>query len=300
MGIPTQIEMYPLVLEYMTDDRTRSNKQIKGGVIDALQLPAEDLKPAPGHRESAVAGRRGWAIQYLQRAGLLDRVARGTYHLSEDGRQLLAQHLPLPDFSERVNDLIAERHPWNSDNEGNTATEEPTKSLDASVSPQEAIESAMKSLNDSLADELLDLVLSKSPEFFEHLVVDLLERMGYGSGHATQYSNDGGIDGIVTTDPLGFDPIYTQAKRYARDHKVGRPEIQAFAGALGHRTRGVFITTSVFTKDAIEYAKTYPHATIVLIDGHKLAQLMIEHDLGVATERDWQVKRIDIDYFDQD
>ena len=123
--------------------------------------------------------------------------------------------------------------------------------------------------------------------------------MGYGKGNVTSASNDRGIDGIIKTDPLGFNPILIQAKRYAKEHSVGRPEIQSFAGALGAVTRGAFITTSYFTQGAIEFAKSYPHADIVLIDGKKLTELMIQYNLGVSVERDIYIKRIDNDYFEQ-
>ena len=155
-------------------------------------------------------------------------------------------------------------------------------------------------LNDVLASELVQLILDREPSFLEKLVVDLLEKMGYGNGRITQYSGDGGVDGIIATDALGFDPIYTQAKRYAPSSKVGCPEVQAFAGALGSVTRGAFITTSSFTANAIEWARSYPHATIALIDGEKLARLMIKYDLGVAVERALQIKRVDSDYFDEE
>lgn len=161
------------------------------------------------------------------------------------------------------------------------------------------IEDSIEEINSSLADELLDTILDKDPRFFEDLIVDLLVKMGYGQGRATQYVSDSGIDGIITTDALGFDPIYTQAKRYAKDHRVGRPELQAFAGALGNVARGVFITTSSFNSSAVDFASRYPHATIVLIDGQKLSELMIKYDLGVTIERSFQVKRLDIDYFEQ-
>lgn len=130
-------------------------------------------------------------------------------------------------------------------------------------------------------------------------MTDLLEKMGYGTGSVTAASHDRGIDGIIKTDPLGFNPILIQAKRYALDHPVGRPEIQGFAGALGAVTRGAFITTSYFSSGAIDFAKSYPHSDIVLIDGKKLTELMIQYDLGVSVERDIYIKHIDSDYFEQ-
>lgn len=161
---------------------------------------------------------------------------------------------------------------------------------------------AFAALNSALADELIEQIHILSPKFFEQLVVDLMLAMGYGgsqkdAGQATQYSNDGGVDGIIKEDKLGLDSIYLQAKRY-RDNTVGRPDIQAFAGALDmHRARkGVFITTSNFSKDARDFV-TRIEKRIVLIDGHELAALMIEHNVGVSTRELYAVKAIDSDYF---
>ena len=152
-------------------------------------------------------------------------------------------------------------------------------------------------MNNSLSDELLALIMDRPPAFFEKVVVDLLVKMGYGEGVITSYSSVGGIDGLVSTDELGFRPIYTQAKRYAVDHKIGRPTLQSFVGALNGAQDGVFITTSSFTADAIDYANSYPGATIALIDGRRLVSLMIKYGLGVSTESVVEIKRVDSDYF---
>ncbi|WP_258405561.1 restriction endonuclease [Shewanella zhangzhouensis] len=173
---------------------------------------------------------------------------------------------------------------------------------DSTLTPSEQISKAFAALNSALADELLEQIHSLSPKFFEQLVVDLMLAMGYGgsqkdAGQATQYTNDGGIDGIIKEDKLGLDSIYLQAKRY-RDNTIGRPDIQAFAGALDmHRARkGVFITTSSFSKDAREFVSMI-EKRIVLIDGRELAALMIEHNVGVSTRELYAVKAIDSDYF---
>lgn len=303
MPIPTQTDMFSIVLKIMDDGVTRSNKEIQEVVVAYLGLTPEELEPTTSSGVPIYISRSAWSVQYLQRAQLLDRVNRGVYRINDEGKKIAARNLNSGDFSRLIREMIAERNPWyRNDDEGESANSEEIKIADEAdaVSPQESIEHAISNLQSTLADELLDLIMTKPPQFFEKLVVDLLMKMGYGKGEVTQYVNDGGIDGIITTDALGFDPIYTQAKRYTAENKVGRPEIQSFAGALGHYTRGVFITTSSFAKNAIDYARTYPHATIVLIDGRKLAQLMIDHDLGVSTERTYRVKRIDIDYFDQD
>ena len=303
MPIPSQTDMFPFVLQVMTDGKTRSNKEITEAVARYLKLTEDELDAKTSSGQAIHASRSAWGVQYLQRAQLLDRVSRGVYKINQEGMDVAAKNLNGSDFSKLLNHLIAERNPWNASAENVSGGEQHTaKEIEATggLSPQESIEQAIFELRSTLADELLDQIMSKSPQFFEKIVVDLLVKMGYGSGTVTQYSNDGGIDGMISTDALGFDPIYTQAKRYSFDHTVGRPEVQAFAGALGRYTRGVFITTSNFAQSAIEYAKNYPHSTIVLIDGRRLADLMIQYDLGVSTEKSYSIKRIDIDYFDQD
>ena len=174
------------------------------------------------------------------------------------------------------------------------------------LTPTEQISVSFKTIQSELVDELLDLIRSGSPKFFESLVVDLMLAMGYGgwskeSGKATQYSADGGIDGVINEDPLGLDTIYLQAKRYSENNTIGRPDIQAFSGALDmQRSRkGVFITTSSFSRDALEYVKLI-EKKIVLIDGNQLAEMMIEYDLGVSIKSSYQIKTIDTDYFNEE
>ena len=295
--------MFPVVLKVMSDGEFRSNREIKDAVAKYLNLSPDELDLRTSSGEPIHASRSGWGIQYLQRAQLLDRVQRGVYRINKEGLEVAFKQLQGAELSQLMNRLIARRNPWNvgTDAISNSRDNDATGDAEAdSLSPQESIERAISELQSSLADELLDQILTKSPDFFEKLIVDLLVKMGYGTGKVTQLTNDGGVDGIITTDSLGFDPVYTQAKRYAFENKVGRPEVQAFAGALGRYTRGIFITTSGFVKSAVDYAESYPHATIVLIDGRRLAQLMIQYDLGVSTELTYSIKRIDIDYFDQD
>ncbi len=167
--------------------------------------------------------------------------------------------------------------------------------------PEESLESAYQKLREGLASEILQITKSGSPAFFEQLVVDLLVKKGYGgsrreAGQALGKSGDGGIDGIIKEDKLGLDIIYIQAKRW--DGSVGRPEVQKFAGALqGQRAKkGIFITTSAFTKDATDYA-AFIDSKIILIDGARLAEFMIDHGIGVATQATYEIKRIDSDYF---
>ena len=179
-------------------------------------------------------------------------------------------------------------------------------SCDVQTSPEETLDNAIRTLNTELASELLDAIKKNSSHFFEQLVVDLMLALGYGgsmtdAGTAFKTTNDGGIDGVIKEDRLGLSNIYLQAKRWKEDSTVGRPQIQEFVGALmgRHATRGVFITTSKFSSGAIEYAKHLPQP-VILIDGEKLVQLMIEYNVGVTTRQTYEVKRLDLDYFSED
>ena len=183
-----------------------------------------------------------------------------------------------------------------------TATEGPID-LPSDKTPQESIEAGYQSLRTELAADLLQQISSCTPTFFERLVIELLVKMGYGgslrdAAQVVGKSGDGGIDGIIKEDKLGLDAIYVQAKRW-NDKTVGRPDVQQFAGALaGNKaTKGIFITTSTFTKEAVEFAKSVSNSKIVLIDGDELAELMIDHNVGVSVAQVYEVKRIDSDYF---
>jgi restriction system protein len=164
--------------------------------------------------------------------------------------------------------------------------------------PQETLERVHGELNKVLGDELLGKIHEKPPEFFEKLVIDLMAKMGYGSGKVTQLTRDDGIDGIVYQDKLGFDVIFVQAKRYDLDKTIGAPELRQFGGAIANKKgKGMYVTTARFTKDAIKYAD---EQHIILIDGKRLAQLMIEFDYGVSTVTEYKIKRIDTDLFEDE
>ena len=300
MPIPTQTDAFRITLDLMTDGKACSRKEIFQKAKTVLGITEEEEEVKLDSGAPAYIGRVDWAIVYLHRGLLLDRVSRGVYQINDRGREIVKTDMHGAQFSRWLYQEIAEKNPWktgvNETKPKEQVVDEPTETK----SPREQIEDLAEDLDEVLAGELVQLILDREPAFLEKIVVDLLEKMGYGNGRVTQYSGDGGIDGIITTDALGFDPIYTQAKRYAQTTKVGRPEIQAFAGALGSVTRGVFITTSSFSSDAIAWAQGYPHATIVLVNGEKLARLMIKYNLGVAVERAFEIKRIDSDYFEED
>ena len=287
----------------MADGQKRTRAQAKEAIRQHLGLTSDDcgLKTSSGVR--VYESRVGWSISYLSRAEMIRAVKRGLYVITDFGSTCAEHYSDAKAFSSFLNQAIAERNPWKHSEE--ESTQQPgedscmveSSEQEEEASPQEQIDAAFTRLNDDLQEALLQSILEKDPTFFEQLVVDLLVKMGYGQGRPTQVSNDGGIDGIIATDALGFDPIYVQAKRYAPGNTVGRPELQGFAGALGSISRGVFITTSSFAKSAVEWASHYPHATLVLIDGKRLTELMVQYDLGVSTERVYRIKRLDGDYF---
>ena len=243
--------------------------------------------------------RLGWARQYFRRALFLDIPQNGVYRITERGREYLSKHKSLT-----IDDLMEypEYAAYNTNRkQKKTSTHVQTSVQD--LTPTEQLEQAFESIENDLAADILAKVMDQTPAFFEQLVVDLLVKMGYGGSFAdsakvTQLSNDEGIDGIIYEDKLGLDKIYIQAKRWS--NPVGRPTIQQFAGALvgQNATKGVFITTSAYTKDARQYVEGL-HQKIVLIDGQELAKFMIEYNVGVSTKKTYEVKRIDTDYFEE-
>lgn len=248
-----------------------------------------------------LSDRIGWARQYLRRALLIELPSRGVYRISERGKEYLATHNDL-----RKKDLL--EYPEFAAYANGTSVDTSTQSsflaagsLEPEVTPTELLESAYLSINKDLASELLQKIMEQSPKFFEQLVLDLLRAMGYGtSAQATPYVHDDGIDGIIFEDKLGLGRIYVQAKRYAPGLNVGKPAVQQFSGALEeqHSMKGIFITTSDYSKEARTYVQKLSKS-IVLINGEELAKYMIENNIGVSVKKAYEVKRIDIDYFEE-
>lgn len=279
----------------------------------AVELLAEEFSLSteernellPSGSQAVFNNRVGWARSYLKQAGLLSSPKRGFFTITPKGAALLAKN------PERVDISILEQYPEflefrnrKKDKGENEKPEETSAVSASSQTPEDALASAYSTLRKDLESEILSSVKEASPSFFERLVVDLLVRMGYGgnrqdAGKALGKSGDGGIDGIINEDRLGLDVIFIQAKRW--ESTVGRPEIQKFAGALqGQRARkGVFITTSSFTKEAQEYASLI-ESKIILIDGDHLSRLMAEHNIGVSTVGQYEVKKLDSDYFNEE
>jgi restriction system protein len=249
-----------------------------------------------------IVNRVGWAATYLKKCNLLKSKKRGHFEITERGIGVLNRNPTKIDS--HLLEQFPEYHEFKKKKK--TTKKRKEKSLyevDKSHTPEEILGQVYEELNQSLAEELLGKIKDSSPSFFEILVIDLLVKMGYGgsrkdAGQAVGRSGDEGIDGIIKEDKLGLDAIYIQAKKW--ENSVSRPEVQKFAGALqGKRAKkGIFITTSTFTKEAQEYASSID-SKLILIDGERLAELMIEHNVGVSITTSYEVKKIDIDYFDE-
>ncbi len=304
MPIPDyQTLMLPL-LRYYSDGGVHPLSDAAKWLAHEFKLTEDDLRQLlPSGMQATFNNRVSWARTYMSKAGLLTTVKRGLFEITPAGKRVLTEN------PERIDVRYLRRFPsfveFQSAKHDESSSSNSTPILiEARESPAELIESAHTQLKRALAADLLARIGTAAPDFFERLVVELLLKMGYGgsradAGRAIGRSGDGGIDGIINEDRLGLDSIYLQAKRW--EGVVGRPEIQKFAGALAeHRAKkGVFITTSSFTKEALASA-TKHDARIVLIDGEKLATLMIDHGLGVTLEASYEVKRIDSDYFAED
>ncbi|WP_282208935.1 restriction endonuclease [Parvibacter caecicola] len=301
MALPTQTEAFYLTLKMFNDKKQHTRKEIFNKAVDDLSLDTNEILEKTKSGTPIYESRIGWGISYLERAGMLKKIRRGVYEITPKGLEALHEDIRGKQFLDKLNTIIDEENPWNigADKKDKLNYTAQNDSNHEERSPQEAIEQAISSLNESLASELLNMILDHDPYVFEEIVIKLLEAMGYGVGEVTSKSNDGGIDGIITADPLGFEAIYTQAKRYSPSNKVGVPEIQGFIGALRNANKGVFITTSSFQPAAIDAANSCLYAKIKLIDGEELINLMIRYNVGVTVEDAYEVKRIDLDFFDE-
>ncbi|AVQ88289.1 restriction endonuclease [Plesiomonas shigelloides] len=308
--LPSYQSMMPVLLKVLADGVARTLREVFELVCQHYAFTPEQLaETLPSGRQTMLRSRVGWAKTYLVKSGLIEQPKRGICLITERGITALASGQIIDNrYLAQFSEFIA----FTQASYENTANEQQAVVLPAGTSvselastPQEQIEQALTAINHSLADDLLTEILGLSPRFFERLVVDLMVAMGYGgsqqdAARTTRYSSDGGIDGIIKEDRLGLDSIYLQAKRYT-DKTVGRPEIQSFAGALDlHKARkGVFITTASFSREAQEYVGLI-EKRIVLIDGARLAALMIEYGVGVTIRQTLTIKSLDSDYFLED
>jgi restriction system protein len=299
MPIPIHDEIRVPALELLKNKDIIKLKDFEQPLSKVFNLTHDELiKMYSSGNGPVFYDRISWALSYLNMAGLVQKPRRGYYQITDKGIELLST-------PERVNDYVAEqtknRPQSQSSQTNNTLSEEDIQEL----TPHEKIYRAFEDIKASTYNDIIDTILSKTPREFEKLVVTLLQKMGYGgeienSGAVTQYSNDKGIDGIIKEDVLGFGRIHIQAKRYKRDNKIGREDLNKFVGALAgtQSNKGVFITTSSFNKNALEYANSLTGITLVLIDGGKLAKYIYEYSLGMQTEQLIEIKKLDSDYWD--
>jgi len=304
MPIPDFQSLMRPLLQFAADGKAHSIRDGLDNLASEFKLSDNERKELlPSGRQEVFTNRVAWAKTHLRMAGLIEAPSRGVFRITDRGQQLLREH------PERIDLRILRQQPGylearDSKKEKNGKKNIEEESGDAPQTPEEQIEAASVALRDSLGEEILAKMKAASPAFFERLVVELLVRMGYGgtrkdAGKAIGRSGDEGIDGIIKEDRLGLDVIYIQAKKW--EATVGRPEIQKFAGALqGFRAKkGIFITTSDFSKEAEDYASRID-SKIVLIDGETLWNLMIDFSIGVSTVATYDVKKLDNDYFDEE
>jgi len=293
-------------LKYLADGVEHGLSETHDVLADQFELTDDELRELlPSGRQPVFRNRVGWARTYLKKAGLLTSPRRAHFKISEKGRSLLREKPSeiTSKFLTRYDDFV-EFQSIKKDKEDNGQLPEPLAANNADQAPEESLEFAYQKLHSDLSKELLDTVRSCSPDFFERLVIDLLITMGYGgtrkeAGQAMGKSGDGGIDGIINEDKLGLDVIYLQAKRW--DNAVPVKEIRDFTGALASKKakKGIFITTSSFPKSVYEFV-TQVEYKIILIDGKRLSDLMIENSIGLSTVSSYHVKIIDSDYFEED
>lgn len=298
--IPTYQDCMLPLLEILKEHGTLSLSECTNMISDIFRLTREERRELlPSQKQTIIKNRVGWAKFYLNKAGLLNVISRGKYVISQNGLNLLNSN-PLSISTEDLKripefrDFIQNNREAEHSIDNNSQREDTQKKT-----PEEIIDDNYKFLNNNLISEVLDLILQRDSDFFERLVMNLLVEMGYGEGKVTRRSRDGGIDGIINEDKLGLEKIFIQAKRWQPGNNVGRTEIEGFVGAIDRQRgdKGVFITTSDFSREAYDHSST--HVSLVKINGNKLAELMIQYNIGVTNKTVYKIKKIDLDYFDE-
>ena len=304
MAIPQYFEFYQDFLDVLADGNTHSLSDARRAITEKRQLSSEDLSQLlPSGTQYTFNNRVNWAAVYLYQAGLVERPFRGKYRITEEGKRVYSDPSIHID-----NDFLMQYPSFQNFIHGSSTVNKTNASKNIAETlpnetPSDTIDIAVQRINQSLADELMQEIMRQDSDFFERLVVRLLLKMGYGgtfedSGIVTQSTGDGGIDGIIKEDKLGFSQIYIQAKRWKPDVAVSRPEIDKFSGALHYRgvSKGLFITTAKFSKGAMEAAE---RQHMILIDGDTLTRLMIEYNVGVSVAQTYFIKKVDTDFFDE-
>lgn len=297
MAIPVFQQIMLPLLQLLQDRQEHSLRQVIDSLTSYFKLTQEEQSELlPSGKQAIFDNRVGWARTHLKKAGLIESTRRGFFRITDRGLQVLKQKPEMIDV--KFLDQFEEFREFRAIRREKA---EPSDEAESEITPEEALANAYQNMRNELASELLQQLKASSPRQFENMVIDLLVAMGYGgsrkeAARAIGKSGDEGIDGIINEDRLGLDVIYVQAKKW--EGTVGRPEIQKFAGALQgqHAKRGIFITTSDFSKEATDFASRVDNK-IVLIGGDTLVQYMIDHNIGVTPFANYEVKKIDSDYF---
>lgn len=305
MALPKFSDFFTPFLNALSDGEIHTPREVREYIQDEMNISEEDIaEMLPSGQITTFYSRVGWARTCLDKAGLIETPSRAKYRITEDGRKALVSEESIDlKYLDRFDSFKAFHR---NDSSDGASSADVMASTDKT--PMESLENALEQINDALSDELMSEVNKLTPQQFENLVIKLLLSMGYGNGvddagKVTPFTNDGGIDGIIKEDKLGFDNIYIQAKQWSRDNPVGRQEVQKFVGALsGYQAhKGLFITTSKFADTAKKYAENLSGGfKIVLIDGEALMKLMIKYNVGVSTERVLEIKKIDSDFFNDE
>lgn len=298
MAIPKFFEFFEGFLHAVEDGKIHSAKEVREIIASSMNISSSDrAEMIPSGKQSIFDNRVAWAKTYLDKAGLIETPQRGKYCITAEGKKALSSGKKIDLKYLEGSESFKEFRSVASNNQIADTDEK-------EESPIEILDEAYQQINAVLASQIMDEVMKLSPSGFEKLVVKMLLNMGYGNGiegagKVTQQSNDGGIDGIIKEDQLGFSNIYIQAKQWAPDLTVSKPEIQKFVGALqGQQAqKGLFITTAKFSSGAVQYADNLLGVKVVLIDGTALTKLMIKHNVGVSVEHTYEIKRIDGDFF---
>ena len=278
-----------MLLESLSDGKIHYYRDCFEYIKNKMHFTAEELSETIPSGQPTWINRIGWCCTHLKKAGLIYNPQRAHLQITKNGKDIFSEDIKITDK------LLIERFPEYAKFRSKKITEQDT----SKNTPQELFENSYKEITDNLAEELLESIMSVSPKFFESLVVKLMEGMGYGTGEVTPYVKDSGIDGIIYGDKLKFDRIGIQAKHFKTDSTIGAPDIRQFIGALRSQgfDKGIFITSSKFSKEAIKEAE---RNHIILVDGKKLTELMIEFDVGVSTQKVYKIKRVDNDFFSEE
>ena len=304
MSLPKFVDFFRPFLEAISDGELHSPKEVRDYISNKMSISDDDLSMMlPSGRITVFYSRVGWARTYLDKAGLVETPSRGKYRITDEGRKALDSGDKIDIKYLEQFDKFKSFHSASPDNGSEADSSSDTKDK----TPMEIMADAYKEIKESLSDQLMKEVIKLSPAQFESLVVKLLLAMNYGdgtedAGQITRMTNDEGIDGIIKEDKLGFSNIYIQAKQWNPDRTVDRPELQKFVGALTGKQaqKGLFITTAKFSSGALKYAENLLNTKVVLVDGSALMTLMINHNLGVSVDYTYAIKKLDMDFFEDD